>query len=156
MKKLIGLGLILLVACQRKVEVSSPTPSTTAGTTGALGQSGGATPEAVITSFMAAAKSEDLQALGNYWGTSAGPAREQMSRNEFEMRAFYILKCVRHDTYKVLSLSTPSLGKRVASVQISKGQVTKTTNFTLVVGPSGRYFVENLELEPLNAICNGA
>jgi hypothetical protein len=148
-KKLIGLGLLLLVACQPKVEVSSPTPS--AG--GAIGQPGGTTPAAAIASFMTAAKAEDLQAVGSYWGTSAGPAREQMSRSEFEMRAFYIVKCVRHDSYQVLSETNAAAGKRVASVQIKKGSLTKVSNFTMVPGPQSRWYVENLELEPLTQIC---
>jgi hypothetical protein len=152
-KKLIGLGLLLLVACQRKVEVSSPSPSSSAAATG---QPGAATTNAAIAAFMTAAKSEDLQAIGNYWGTTSGPAREQMSRSEFEMRAFYIAKCVRHDSYQVLSESGAANGQRVASVQIRRGSVTKTTNFTLVQGPQARWYVFNLELEPLSQICNSA
>jgi hypothetical protein len=148
-KKLIGLGLFLLAAaCQRKVEVSSPSPSGSAA-----GQPGAATTTAAITAFMNAAKSEDLQAIGNYWGTAAGPAREQMTRSEFEMRAFYIVKCVRHDSFQVLSETGAAGGRRVANVQIKKGPLTKLSNFTVIPGPGGRWFVENLELEPLTQIC---
>jgi hypothetical protein len=102
---------------------------------------------------MNAAKSEDLQAIGNYWGTAAGPAREQMTRSEFEMRAFYIVKCVRHDSFQVLSETGAAGGRRVANVQIKKGPLTKLSNFTVIPGPGGRWFVENLELEPLTQIC---
>jgi hypothetical protein len=147
-KKLIGLGLLLLVACQRKVEVSSPTPAT-----GAVGQIGGATPAEAVASMMAAAKSEDLQAVGTVWGDTEGLTREKWPRPEFEMRAFYIVKCLRNDRFTILSEGGAASGRRVAHVQVVKGGLTKTTNFRLVRGQNGRWLVENVELEPLTQIC---
>jgi hypothetical protein len=148
-KKLIGLGVLLLVACQRNVQVGSPTPSTST----AVGGTGATTPAGAITGFMAAAKAEDLQAVGNFWGTSTGPAREQMSRSEFEMRAYYIVKCVRHDSFTTLGESNAAGGQRVVQVQLKKNALTKVTTFTLVPGPQGRWYVYSLELTALNEIC---
>ena len=158
-KKLIGLGLLLLVACQRKVQVSSPAPvPATTGTAGSVGVVGGGTPAEALSGFMAAAKSEDLQAVGAFWGDPEGSAREKMSRSEFEMRAFIVVKCVRHDKYTVLSEGSAAGGRRVMNVQITKdggprGVLTKSSNFTLVRGPQSRWFVENVDLEPLTPIC---
>lgn len=150
MKKLIGMGALLLVACQPKVEVSSPTPSTS---TVAVGGVGAESASAAVTSFMAAAKTEDLQAIGGIWGTASGPAREAMTRQELEMRSYIIVKCVRHDRYTTLGESNAAGGRRVIGVQITKGQLTKSTNFTLVPGPQSRWFVEKVDLEPLTQIC---
>jgi hypothetical protein len=151
-KKLIGLGLLLLVACQRKVEVSSPTPSTSTPS-GAVGVTGGATTTEAIAGFMAAAKAEDLQAVGRFWGDPDGLTRDKWPRSEFEMRAFYIVKCLRHDRYAVLNEGNAAGGRRVAVVQLVKGVLNKQTNFKLVRGKDGRWLVENVELEPLTQIC---
>jgi hypothetical protein len=151
-RKLIGLGVLLLAtACSRKVEVSSPAP-----TPSAPGTVGGATPAEAIAKLMAAAKAEDLQAFGAAWGDTKGSAREQMSRNEFEMRAFYMVKCLRNDKFAAMNESGAAGGRRIAAVQISKGPLTKQTNFTMIKGPQERWFVENVELEPLTQICQMA
>ena len=156
MKKLIGLGLLLLVACQRKAVVSSPAPAP--ATAGGVGVIGGATPAEALSGFMAAAKAEDLQAVGAYWGDESGSAREKMSRSEFEMRAFIVVKCVRHDKYTVLTEGNAAGGRRVLNVQITKdggprGVLTKASNFTMARGPQSRWFVEKFDPEPLTPIC---
>jgi hypothetical protein len=121
-----------------------------------VGTIGGATTTEAIAAFMAAAKAEDLQAVGAVWGDHEGLARDKMPRSEFEMRAFYIVKCLRHDRYSVLSETNAASGRRMAHVQIVKGALTKATDFKLVRGPSGRWFVEQAELNPLTQICQQA
>lgn len=148
MKKLIGLGVLLLAACSPKVEVSSPAPAP-----GASGGIGGATPADAVAMFMTAAKTEDLQAVGTVWGDAQGLTREKITRQEFEMRSYYIVKCLRHDRYSILSEGNAAGGRRVVAAQVTKGSLTKSTSFTLARGPQGRWLVENLELEPLTQIC---
>jgi hypothetical protein len=154
-KKLIGLGVLLLAgACQRTVQVSSPTP--TPGTTPAAGTVGGATPAEAVGMMLAAAKAEDLQAVGAVWGDTEGLTREKWPRSEFEMRAFYVVKCLRNDRYQILSEGTAANGRRVAVVQITKGPINAQTNFKLVKGKAGRWLVEEAQLEPLTKICQMA
>jgi hypothetical protein len=151
-KKLIGLGLLLLVACQRKVVVSSPAPVPGATTT--VGQIGGATPAEAVGMMLAAGKAEDLQAVGAVWGDQEGLTRDKWSRQEFEMRAYYVVKCLRNDRYSILSEAPAAAGgRRVLTVQINKGALTETTNFRLVMGKNGRWLVENADLAPLTKIC---
>jgi hypothetical protein len=152
-KKLIGLGVLLLVvACQRQVQVSSPTPSTTPS----VGTIGGATPTEAIAMMLAAAKAEDLQAVGAVWGDTEGLTRDKWPRSEFEMRAFYVVKCLRNDRYQILSEGTAANGRRVATVQIVKGPVTVQTNFRLVKGKNDRWLIEQADLEPMTRICQMA
>lgn len=154
MKKLIGLGVLLLsVACQRKVQVSSPTPTPGAATAGLIG---GATPAEAVSMMLAAAKAEDLQAVGAVWGDSEGLSREKWPRSEFEMRAFYVVKCLRNDRYQILSEGTAANGRRLATVQVVKGPVNVQTNFRLVKGKNDRWLVENADLEPMTKICQMA
>jgi hypothetical protein len=152
-KKLICLGVLLLsVACQRKVQVSSPTPTGT----GAAGQVGGATPAEAVAMMLAAAKAEDLQAVGAVWGDTDGLSREKWPRSEFEMRAFYVVKCLRNDRYQILSEGNAANGRRLATVQIVKGTNNLQTNFRMVKGKNDRWLVENADLEPLTKICQMA
>lgn len=155
MRKLIGLGLLLLAGCQRQATVSSPAP---ASATGGVGVIGGATQAEALSAFMTAAKAEDLQAVGAFWGDHEGLAREKVSRSEFEMRAYIMVKCLRHDRYAILSESNAAAGRRVLNVQLTKdggsrGILTKSTNFKAVRGPQGRWFIETFEIEPLTQIC---
>jgi len=153
-KKLIGLGLLLLAsACQRQVQVSSPTPTPSTGTVGVVG---GSTPTEAVTMMRAAAKAEDLQAVGAVWGDTEGLTREKWPRSEFEMRAFYVVKCLRNDRYQILNEGTAANGRRVAVVQITKGPVSAQTSFRLVKGKNDRWLVEQAELEPLTKICQMA
>ena len=147
MKKLIGLG-VLLVACRGGSMSSTPTPS--AGTTGGVGA---ATARTAVDAFMAAVKAEDLQALGAIWGTQQGPAREQMSRADLEMREYYIVKCLRHDKYTILSDAGAPAGARVFTVQLTYGPLTRSTNFSLVPGPQNRWYVRDVELKQVDDIC---
>jgi hypothetical protein len=154
-KKLIGLGVLLLaVGCQRQVQVSSPTPipTTTAGGSSA-GAIGGASPAEAVTMMLAAAKAEDLQAVGAVWGDTDGLTRDKWPRSDFEMRAFYVVKCLRNDRFQILSEGPAANGRRVDVVQIVKGAVSAQTNFRMVKGKNDRWLVENVELEPLTKIC---
>jgi hypothetical protein len=146
--------LLLGVACQRQVTVSSPSPSTS--TAPAVGTVGGATPADAVRMMLAAAKAEDLQAVGAVWGDVDGLAREKWSRSDFEMRAFYIVKCLRNDRYQILNEGAAANNRRVATVQIVKGTVSEQTTFTLVKGKNDRWLVQNADLAPLTRICQMA
>jgi hypothetical protein len=106
--------------------------------------------------MLAAGKAEDLQAVGAVWGDTEGLTREKWPRSEFEMRAFYVVKCLRNDRYQILSEGTAANGRRVAVVQITKGPINAQTNFKLVKGKAGRWLVEEAQLEPLTKICQMA
>lgn len=117
---------------------------------------GGATPADAIAMMLAAAKAEDLQAVGAVWGDPDGLTREKWPRSEFEMRAFYVVKCLRNDRYQILNEGGAANGRRIASVQIVKGAVTVQTSFHLVKGKNDRWLVEQAELEPMTKICQMA
>ena len=42
---------------------------------------------------------------------------------------------------------------RVLMVALSKGQLTRQTTFTAVQGPSDRWYILDLQLEPLKDLC---
>jgi hypothetical protein len=142
-KKLIGLGL-LLVACR-----GSMTPSTTPTPVAP----GAASPKEAVTRFLDAAKMGDLQAMSAVWGTPEGSIRDQMPRDTVEMREIYIAKCVRHDKFTIVSDEPGQTGTRVLTVQLVRGPLTRQSEFLEVQDQKGRWYVQKFQIEKLNDIC---
>ena len=54
----------------------------------------------------------------------------------------------------VLSSSGPGqAGKRVFRVELTRGPITRATNFVSTQGPSERWYVESADLEPVKDLC---
>ena len=102
--------------------------------------------------FMTTAKSQDLQAMSNIWGSSSGSARSTMDQAQMEMRLVYMMRCLRHDSYTIMT-ETPAMGgERMFAVQVKRGTLTPVANFTTTPG-QGRWYVSNVDLAALNTIC---
>jgi hypothetical protein len=118
------------------------------------GAPGAASPSAAVTAFLEASKVGDLQAMSAVWGTVTGPIRDQITEPELSKREFYLISCTKHDKFKINNEMPGQSGKRVLAVEITRGAVTRSTNFTAVMGPQNRWYVENLEMKPLeDSIC---
>lgn len=145
MKKVM-VALVLIAACHRNVATSSaPAP--------ASGQIGASDASAAVRAFLAAARSQDLQAMSVVWGTQAGPVRDQLPRDEMEKRELILMKCLRHDSYEVITDSPATTGTRVLAVQLKRRDKTQATNFTVVTGPNSRWYVEKFNLEDMGSFC---
>lgn len=144
MKKLAILCLLVAAACQRQVNV---------GTTPSPSAPGGATPREAVQKFLAAAKAQDLQAMSNVWGTSAGPARSTMGREELEQREIILLCYLKHDSYRIAGESPAANGERVFSVDLTFRDLTRSANFFATPGPADRWYLRHFESERLTDIC---
>ena len=119
------------------------------------GDPGAASPSLAISTFMNAIKAQDLDALALIWGSSKGPAREVTPADQLRKREL-IMECyLQHDSYTVQSDVEQQHGLHVVSLQITKGQFTRNTKTQVVLGPNNRWFVDNIELEPLKDLCSG-
>jgi len=147
-KKLI-MAAVLLGACRTSppVVVSTATAPANGNLTGAADAQG------AIRAFMAAAKQQDLQALGGVWGNASGPARDAISREELEKRELIMMKCLRHDRYDVAGEAPNPGGSRAMVVNLTYKDLSRSTNFVVVRGPANRWYVEKFDLDPLQAIC---
>lgn len=147
MRKLI-IAVVVLAACQRQVVVGSPSP-TNAPASG--GQTGASTATSAVQAFMKAVENQDLQAMSTIWGTRDGSVLEtrSMPREEMERRELIMLCYLKHDRYRVLGDAPAPGGKRVVATELTRGDLTRSTNFYVVSGPSGRWLVENVDLDPL-------
>jgi hypothetical protein len=144
-------ALLVLSGCRRKVSVGSP-PATQPGAAATTGV-GGATARDAVERFMAAARQGNLDAMSQIWGSTAGPVRATMSRQEWEMREVVFMRCLRHETWRVLGESPAAGGERLMSVEIKFRDLTRSTNFYAVMGPEQRWFIRQFDMEPLTSIC---
>ncbi|MDB4882400.1 MAG: hypothetical protein JWL95_1166 [Gemmatimonadetes bacterium] len=142
MRKLLT-GLLLMAACTTRTTV---TPATVGP-----GSNG---PRPALDAFLAAIRAKDLQALGAVWGDKNGAIRDtkRISREEVEQRELLLMCYFSHDSFKVLGDSPAAGGERVMSVTLTKGTLSRTTNFYLVSG-NDRWYVRNADVEPVRDLC---
>jgi hypothetical protein len=155
------LALLLLAACSR----ASTTTSTTTGPIGAEAPppatapsanpniAGGATPRAAVEQFLNAVRAQDIQAMSVNFGTSRGPSRDNMARDELEKRLI-ILQCYfNHDKFRILRELPGENNHRVIVVELTRGTITRSPSFYTIAGPGGRFFVDNMEIAAVRDFC---
>lgn len=129
---------------------AAPSPASLPGST-----SGASSAKEAVELFMRAVKAQDLQTMSAVWGTTKGPAREQMEREDLEKRLIIIQCKLDHESWRFVE-DRPRLlagGKQDFQVQLRDKQAEATTTFTTILGPSSRWFVEIVDMEPLNDFC---
>jgi hypothetical protein len=114
---------------------------------------GADSPRLAVQAFLGAAKAQDLRAMALVWGTKNGPARDVVDHSQLEKRELIMQCYVTHDTFNILSDAPGQDGTRVLAVMLRSGQVARQTTFTAVQGPSDRWYVRDLKLEPLKDLC---
>ena len=87
------------------------------------------------------------------WGTSKGPALDQVEKTQLEKRVIVMLGCYDADKHRIVDEMPGDDGKRVFRVELTKGTVTKTPRFTTVKGPSDRWYVEDADFASVTALC---
>ncbi|MDQ3696921.1 MAG: hypothetical protein M3373_02695 [Gemmatimonadota bacterium] len=152
MKRLLLMGFMLgAVAC-----ASRPADTGASPTTAARGDAtGAASPRAAVETFLNAVRAQDLQAMSVIWGTDKGPARDQMPRDELEKRELTMQCFLMHDSFRIVNDLPGTQGKRTLRVELTNASRNRETNFYAVRGPSDRWFVENVEIDPLKDFCRG-
>jgi hypothetical protein len=148
-KKLL-LAFLVLTACSR---------STTTTNTGAGSPSSGSplvgasSPRLAVEQFLAAVRAQDIQAMSAVFGTTRGPSRDNMDREQLEKRLI-ILQCYfNHDKYRILGENPGESGHRVFAVELTRGRLERTPHFYTVQGPGGRWFVDNMEIAAVKEFC---
>ena len=117
-------------------------------------QTGAADPVLAIRGFLAAAKAQDIQALGALWGDVQGPARDRMERSEAEKRELIMTCYLKHDRFDIIGDAPNPGGARAVAVSLTLGDKTRSTNFDVVQGPQRRWYVQNVDLKPLQEFCS--
>lgn len=125
-----------------------------AATTSGGQLTGAVTPRRAVETFLGAVKAQDLQTMSTVWGTSKGPARDVVDRSQLEKRELIMQCYLSHDRFAILSDTRTKADTHVLAVSLSKGSITRETNFTTVQGPSDRWYVLDAELEPVRDLCS--
>ena len=87
------------------------------------------------------------------FGTSKGPSRDNMDRTELEKRLI-ILQCYfSSDKFRIVDEFPGETGHRVMTVELTKGSNTRTPKFYAILGPSNRYYIDNMEIAAVRDFC---
>lgn len=149
---------VILTGCASRSSTSSTMMGT--GTAAASTSPDGATAGAAsaresVETFMTAVKAQDLQTMAAVWGNSRGPAREQFDREQLEKRLIVIQCKLDHEQWAFAAdrARLISGGRQDFQVRLRQKQVEATTSFTTIQGPTGRWYVEIVDLDPLRDFC---
>ena len=114
---------------------------------------GAPTARAAVEQFLAAVRAQDLQAMSAIWGNEKGPAREQYPLNEVEQRELLMQCYFSHDSFRILGQVDGENARKVFTVELKKGALTRTTTFSVVEGPRNRWYLDNGNIEPVKDFC---
>ena len=148
MKKLIVfLSLAVVAGCHSAPKSTAPRPVLSGSQTGAPNA------QAAVDGFLAAVKTQDLQAMGALWGGPDGPARDLMPREELEKRELIMACYLKHDHYDIIGDAPNPGGSRAFVVSVSYKDLTRSTTVQVVQGPAQRWYVETVDVLKLTDIC---
>ena len=152
MKKLL-LVLLALSACTRATTTTTTGAGAPRTTTTGPQLVGASSPRLAVEQFLTAVRAQDLQAMSVVFGTSRGPSRDNMQREELDKRLI-ILQCYfNHDKSRMLAEAPGEGGHRVFTVELTRGRLTKTPRFYAIKGPNDRWFVDNMEIAAVREFC---
>lgn len=149
MKKLI-VSLLLVgasTACTKVITVPGPVAA-------ANGSAGAPDAVSAVRGFLAAAKEPDLQTMGRLFGDAQGPAGQGMAREDLEKREVIMARCLRHDSYDIVTDAPNPGGGRNFVVNLSFHELSRSANFQVVMGPERRWFVQSFDPSALTDICS--
>lgn len=143
MRKIFAL-LLVLGAC------SSGARSAVTGSGNQL--TGSAAPRLAVEQFLNAVKAQDIQAMSNIFGTSSGPARDNIDRVELEKRMLIMQCFFNHDKFRITGESNQG-SKRVFQFELTRGTRSRNTSALTVLGPSERWYIESLDIAAVRDFC---
>ena len=144
MKKLAIVLLLVAAGCRRTVVVGNATT---------VKDPGAPTPREAVDRFMAAAKTQDLQAMSLVWGTSAGPTIETMNKDERDQREIIMMCYLKHDSYRIMGEAPSTDGDRVIAMEVKFKDLTRSTTFKATKANSNRWFVLKFDNDALRDLC---
>ena len=113
-----------------------------------------ATPESAMQTaldgFLAAVKSNDLNRMGQLWGTDKGPAINTMDPTELTQRLTVIQKYLDHTGYRVVEGPTPTPVNprlRTYRVELQRSNCTRVIPMDLIFTRTGSWVVYDVHLE---------
>lgn len=159
-------GMMLVVAttfsamaCTKKVVETSITPApnskASAQLAQPLGQVGSPSARGAVESFLTAVKGQDLRGMSAMWGNEKGPTADRINREELEKRLIVIQCMLSHEQWEFAEDRARLVtgGRQEHMVTLQQKSQKATTKLTTVVGQGGRWFVEDIDLNPMKEFC---
>lgn len=106
--------------------------------------------QAALDGFLAAIKSNDLNRMGQLWGTEKGPAINTMDATELTQRLSVIQKYLSHNGYRVVEgpITTPANPRlRTYRVELQRTGCTRVIPMDLIFTRAGSWVVYDVHLE---------
>ena len=104
-----------------------------------------------LAQFLEAVKANDLERMGQLWGTERGPAATSMAREVLTMRLTVIQKYLAHSGYRVIEgpVAPPdgNAARRTFRVELQREGCNTVLPIDLVRTASGGWLVFDVHLE---------
>jgi hypothetical protein len=141
--------LVVGAACHSTPTTTTPSPGPApAAPTG--NQTGAVDAPGAVRAFLAAAKAQDLQAMGALFGNEEGPARDVLAREELEKREIIMASCLQFDRFDIIGDAPGTGGARMLAVLLVKANRSASINFETVAAPRDhRWYVKSFDLPKL-------
>lgn len=140
-RSLLVLLLLVLAACPRPTQ------------RGGGGAAGASNARQALDGFLNGVRAQDLQVMSNFWGTADGPARDRLDRSELEKRELTMACYLAHDRVRIVDEAARAGDRRVYTVELTYGTISRTTEIITVKGPSDRWYVENADIRQTQGLC---
>lgn len=112
--------LVLAAACR-----AAPVGSSLAGAE---------SPRAAVEKYLAAARAQDLQALGAVWGDEKGATRDRIPRAQLDELQLIQLCLLKHDQSRISEPSQSVGGRLTMQVDLTQGTLSANVKFTVAQG----------------------
>ena len=106
-------------------------------------------PTTALVRFLAAVKANDIQAMGDLWGSDKGPANAWMAHADRERRLTVIRATLAFESYAIDRagpLPGPSDRERVVRVQLVRNNCRPTVPFTMLQYRDG-WLINRIDLD---------
>lgn len=113
------------------------------------GTSGAGSPKGAVEQMLAAANSQDLQAISAVWGDETGLVRDRTDRTEVESRTFIMACVLKSSSQKVGDPQPDGTGRMILTADLTQGANSATTRFLTAKAKDGRWLVSNVDLPAL-------
>lgn len=127
-----------VAACSRNPAPSTPLPQS-------MNES--------VAQFLAAVKANDLNRMGNLWGTERGPASQTMNGEVLRQRVTVIQKYLDHTGYRIIEGPLLFPGRddlRTFRVELQRSGCNQVIPIDVIKTRSGGWLVYDVHLETAN------
>jgi hypothetical protein len=129
--------LALLVGCGGGSKTASPAPAATSDS-----------PENAVKNFMQAIADSNITRMSQLWGTAKGPAAETKKPDDYEKRMVITQLYLRGAPYRIIRVDpvTDDAAKKLVTVDLNRGECTKTVPVTVVNTGNNNWIVNQIDL----------